>query len=171
MVPKSALHSMHYLVLHQSCWNPSEVAVLRLTSLGLRYLNHNDCLGVVTAPMMGVTSIGAMTLLNHNDDVDAVGKDPADVTDELGKTNGHPDSAYAAESAGNIHGDAETQMATLLPVSALLRTVSTWVYRTSAELEVVLLQVRAIEMLKNTLREAFHGQLPSLLLLLLLLHR
>jgi len=57
---------------------------------------------------MGVTSIDAMMPQNHNDDVGAVGNDPADVRDELGKTTGLPDSAYAAESAGNIHDDVET---------------------------------------------------------------
>jgi hypothetical protein len=74
-------------------------------SLGLSYLNHNDCLDV--------TSIGAMMLLNHSDDVGAIGTGPADVMDEVSKTIGLPDGANAAESAGSIHGYADTQMVTL----------------------------------------------------------
>lgn len=136
MVPKSAPRSMHHLELHRSCWYPSEAAALELTSLGLRYPIHNDCLDVVVVPRMDVMDIGATRLLNHIDGAGGVGNGPADVADEQNKRASLPDSAYAAESAGNSRGGAEMPMETP-PVRAHLRIAWTRVYRRSAELEVV----------------------------------
>lgn len=114
MVPKRAPGSMHRLELHRHCWHPSEADALELTSLGLRYLIHNDCLDVVVVvPRMDVMGIGAMRLLNHIDDVDEVGNGPADEANEQSETTGLPGSACAAESAGNSRGGAE--MLTMTP--------------------------------------------------------